>query len=177
MQPFLIISSKILPTRHKIFCSCLPIFSKNDFQDPFNMYQASMIIISFLWGRGVHSSWVPTYLPLKIVFTCWLVVATLLCWAYLSQLFSFIVLSKFEQPIDTAEDVLKSDLPLMITTWGWQKNLLTQKNPGLQQVYQKNVVEKDAEMVFFSDEYINFLANQLRNGEGNIIIQNINMTL
>ena len=142
-------------------------FRKNDFQEPFNVYQSAFIVLTFVTARGVHRSWVPKHLPLKITFVSWLFCAAILEWAYESQLLSFLVLRRFEQPIDTAADVLKSELPLMVTIDGWQERLLRDSsNPAMREVYQRNVVEKNSVMQYWSAEYIDFLGWKLRNGEG-----------
>ena len=94
--------------------------------------------------------------------------ATILQYAYLSQLLALIVREQFDKPIDTSMDVLKSDLPLVIINRSPQQRLFAENpNPTIKAVLQQNAIDKNMVLDYLSEPYYKFLGNDLRNGKGN----------
>ena len=140
----------------------------------YSLYQSVVIVFGFLIGVSVPSSWHPQHqrISRQIVFIVWLLGSAVLFFSYVSQLLSQLVLVAFERPIDTTEDVLERGIPLMLTTGGSTLELFNNThNPTMKEVLRKNVIENNLVVRFASPEFMRFITQDFRIGEGNVYFE------
>ena len=140
----------------------------------YSLYQSAMIVWSFMIGIGVPPSWEPQHgrISRQILFTIWLLAATVLYLSYCQELLSQLITVAFDKPIDYSRDVLESGIPLvMYKDTTFVKVFQNSHNPTMREVLRKNVIEKNALVVWGSPQMLDFLFNKLRIGEGNVDIE------
>ena len=133
-----------------------------------------MIVLSFMIGIGVPTSWEPQHgrISRQILFTVWLLAATVLYLSYCQELLSQLITVAFDPPIDYSRDVLESGIPLIIfqdTTFLYV--FQNTPNPTMREVLRKNVIEKNTLIRFGSARMMRFMTQDVRIGTGNVEIE------
>ena len=88
---------------------------------------------NWLFREGLHTR--------RIILLKWLVLAAFLTWGYMSILLSQLVAIRYENPIDTIDDLDKSGLPLLIASGtGIEYMIANDPKPVVQRIYNRSII-------------------------------------
>lgn len=107
------------------------------------MYKLGLSITSScVVSESIPSRFVKCYLNSKIILLWfWLPCGLLVSFAYRSALLTSLVTMSYEKPIDTAQDVLDSGLPLLVHTPSWESNFFNTAKSPIYQKMNKEIVQ------------------------------------
>ena len=96
-----------------------------------------------LIGQSLSQDWVirSGFKTRRINLLKWIVLGNFLTMGYVSTLLSQLVAIRYENPIDTLDDMDKSGLPLMIANGSGLTELIGQDpRPAVQRIYNRSII-------------------------------------
>ena len=107
------------------------------------MFADWLLSTFILIGQSLSQDWLfrEGFKTRRIILLKWLVLANFLTLGYMSTLLSQLVAIKYENPIDTIDDLDKSGLPLLIAGGTGIENMIANDpKPAVKRIYNRSLI-------------------------------------